>query len=350
MSWNQPPSSSHSPVTGLFSGGPCREKSTNSSPSELGQHYWQQVPYHLLFVLFIAPHFPAFPELSPSWPPASGCFPNCQLPFHTVTGILCWWSGFWVDWLIDVESEMLSCVRLFVIPQTIQLMEFCRPGYWSGWLFPSPGIFPTQWSNPGLPHCRRILYQLSHKESPRILTWIAYPFSSGSSWPRNQTKVSCIAGRFFTNWAIREKTSSNLKLQSHIGVAHQKRATGACPVIKDIFELLANTVACCLPWEPNTEVKVLVTTLCPILCNLMDCGLPKNPCRFSRQEYWSELLCPPTGESSQPVDWTRVSHIADRFFTVWATREAPTTCYASLSVSRESEYSWKWSLFPSVNA
>ena len=32
------------------------------------------------------------------------------------------------------------------------------------------GIFPTQGSNPGLLHCRRILYQLSHKGSPRILT------------------------------------------------------------------------------------------------------------------------------------------------------------------------------------
>ena len=31
------------------------------------------------------------------------------------------------------------------------------------------GIFPTQGSNPGLPHCRRILYQLSHQGSPRIL-------------------------------------------------------------------------------------------------------------------------------------------------------------------------------------
>ena len=30
------------------------------------------------------------------------------------------------------------------------------------------GIFPTQGLNPGLPHCRRILYQLSHKGSPRI--------------------------------------------------------------------------------------------------------------------------------------------------------------------------------------
>ena len=55
------------------------------------------------------------------------------------------------------------------------------------------GIFPTQVSNPGLLHCRRILNQLSHQGSPRILEWIAYPFSSGSSQPRNQTRVSCIA-------------------------------------------------------------------------------------------------------------------------------------------------------------
>ena len=65
-------------------------------------------------------------------------------------------------------------------------------------------IFPIQGSNPGLLHCRWILYQLSHKGSPRILEWVAYPFSCGSSWPRNQTGVSCIAGGFFTNWAIRE--------------------------------------------------------------------------------------------------------------------------------------------------
>ena len=31
-----------------------------------------------------------------------------------------------------------------------------------------PGIFPTQGSNPSLPHCRQILYHLSHQESPRI--------------------------------------------------------------------------------------------------------------------------------------------------------------------------------------
>ena len=43
------------------------------------------------------------------------------------------------------------------------------------------GIFPTQGSNPGLPHCRQILYQLNHKGSQSILQWVAYPFSSRSS-------------------------------------------------------------------------------------------------------------------------------------------------------------------------
>ena len=54
--------------------------------------------------------------------------------------------------------------------------------------FPLQGIFPTQEWNPGLRHCGQILYQLSYQGSPRILEWVAYPFSSGSSWPRNWTR------------------------------------------------------------------------------------------------------------------------------------------------------------------
>ena len=66
------------------------------------------------------------------------------------------------------------------------------------------GVFQTQGSNPGLPDCRWILYKLSYQRNPRILEWVAYPFSSGSSWPRNRTRVSCTACGFFTDWAIRE--------------------------------------------------------------------------------------------------------------------------------------------------
>ena len=38
----------------------------------------------------------------------------------------------------------------------------------------------------------------------RILEWVAIPVSSGSSHPRDQTPISCIAGRFFTIEATRE--------------------------------------------------------------------------------------------------------------------------------------------------
>ena len=67
------------------------------------------------------------------------------------------------------------------------------------------GIFPTQGSNLGLLHCRRILYHLSHQGSPWILEWVAMPFLRGSSQPRNWTGVSCIAGGFFASWATRKE-------------------------------------------------------------------------------------------------------------------------------------------------
>ena len=43
-------------------------------------------------------------------------------------------------------------------------MGFSRQQHWNGLPFPSPvGSFPTQGSNPGILHCRQILYHLSHR-------------------------------------------------------------------------------------------------------------------------------------------------------------------------------------------
>ena len=115
-------------------------------------------------------------------------------------------------------------------------MGFSKQEYLSGLPFPYPGNFPTQGSNPGLPHCRQTLYRLSHQGShikgkkerkgkrsgslcptlcnpmdcslprfsvhgifqARLLEWVAISFSRGSSQPRDQTRVSRIAGRSFT--------------------------------------------------------------------------------------------------------------------------------------------------------
>ena len=60
-----------------------------------------------------------------------------------------------------------------------------------------PRNLPTQGLNPGLMHCRWIHYYLIHQRSSRILEWVAYPFSSGTSQPRNWTGISSIAFLLF---------------------------------------------------------------------------------------------------------------------------------------------------------
>ena len=145
-------------------------------------------------------------------------------------------NEYWSGW----KWKSVTCVRLFATLYSPWNSSGLNIGVDSLSLL--QGIFPTQGSNIGLLHCRRILYQLSHKGSPRILEWVAfpffrgssqprnwtrvsciagrflyqlsyqgsllewvaYPFSMGYSWPRNQTRVSCVAGRFFTRWATRE--------------------------------------------------------------------------------------------------------------------------------------------------
>ena len=77
------------------------------------------------------------------------------------------------------------------------------------------GIFPTQGSNPGLPHWGQILDHLSHQGSPRILEWVAYPFSRGTSRPRNPTGVFRITGGFFNSWANREVQFSSVQSLSY---------------------------------------------------------------------------------------------------------------------------------------
>ena len=81
--------------------------------------------------------------------------------------------------------------------------------------FPFPRGSSQPRDEPGAPTLQWILCQLSHKGSPRILEWAAYPFYSRSSWPRNWTRVSCIEGRFFTNWAMRKAHVKQVEAKCH---------------------------------------------------------------------------------------------------------------------------------------
>ena len=71
---------------------------------------------------------------------------------------------------------------------------------------------------------------------PRVLKRIAISFSRGSSWPRDRTRVSCIAGGFFTNWAIREAhegQSGLLSLPMYGGIPSKMTLTETPGIIFD---------------------------------------------------------------------------------------------------------------------
>ena len=130
------------------------------------------------------------------------------------------------------------------------------------------GIFPTQGSNPGLLHGRQIHYHQSHQGSPRILEWLSYPFSRGSSPPRNRTWISCIAGRFLTSWA----TNSLLTAEEDV----------------------------CMHAQP-----------CPTLCNPMDCSPPGSSVHgISQARVLEGVAMSFSRGSSQARDWINISCVS----------------------------------------
>ena len=103
------------------------------------------------------------------------------------------------------------------------------------------GIFPTQGSNPGLPRCRRILYQLSHKGSPRILEWVAAAAKSLQSCP-----------------TLCDPIDSSPPGSAVPGILQART-----------LEWLAISFSM---HESETESEVAQS--CPTLCDPMDCSLP----------------------------------------------------------------------------
>ena len=79
---------------------------------------------------------------------------------------------------------------------------------------------PMDWSPPA--------FSVHGILQARKLEWVAFPFSRGSSWLRDRTQVSCIAGRCFTGWATRE-VPWKILWTGGLGVGSCKGA-GACLV------------------------------------------------------------------------------------------------------------------------
>ena len=141
--------------------------------------------------------------------------------------------------------KSLSRVRLCATPWTVAcqaplFMGFSRQEYWSGLPFPSPGDLPNPGIKPGSPALQTDTLPSEPPGKPKdtlesesevaqscpilcdpmdcslpgssihgilqatVLEWVAISFSRGSSQPRDQTRVSCIAGRRFNLCATRE--------------------------------------------------------------------------------------------------------------------------------------------------
>ena len=122
----------------------------------------------------------------------------------------CWWK-----W------KSLSRVWLFATPWTsiVHGILQARILEWVAFSFSRGSSWPRDRTQDLL--CRWILYQLSHKGSPRTLEWVAFPFSRGSSWPGNRTQLSCFAGGFFTSWAIREAPGVGGLIHSWVHLCHK---------------------------------------------------------------------------------------------------------------------------------
>ena len=122
--------------------------------------------------------------------------------------------------------------------------------------------------------CHPIDYAVHGILQATVLGWIAFPFSRGSSQPKDQTQISHSGGRFFTVWA--------------------------------------------------TESESEVAQSCLNLCDPVDCSLPGFSVHGILQARILEWVTISFSRGSfRPRGQTQVSRIGGRCFNLWANREAP---------------------------
>ena len=101
----------------------------------------------------------------------------------------------------------------------------------------------------------------------RILEWIAISFSRGSSQPRSWTQVSCIVGRFFTNWHTREAQQPKEAFENFCLTDYGGLVTKSCLTLET-------------PWTVAYQARLSMG--------------------FSKQKYWTGLPFPSPGDFPDP--------------------------------------------------
>ena len=106
-----------------------------------------------------------------------------------------------------------SCPSLYD-PMNYTVHGFSRPEYWSGEPFPFAGDLPDPGVEPRSPSLQVDSFLAEPLEKPKNTGVGSLSLFQQIFQPRNRTGVSCIAGGFFTNWAIREASFPCLALSS----------------------------------------------------------------------------------------------------------------------------------------
>ena len=143
----------------------------------------------------------------------------------------------------------------------------CSGGSNTSFGVPGKGVVTESW--PTL--CDPVDYSSSGSSvhgilQAKILEVVAMPFSRGSSWPRDWTQVSGIAGRFFTIWATREAphvliTYHGFNSMSILIPTSQFFSHDSCSWGMRIFHLTGITVK----WFYMTVIDFLIVFVGPIL-------------------------------------------------------------------------------------
>ena len=110
------------------------------------------------------------------------------------------WANFF-SWKWTWKS--LSSVWLFVTPSTVHGILQARILEWVAFPYSKGSSQPR--NRTQVSHIAGGFFTSWTQGKPKNTGGDIYPFSSRSSQPRDRTGVSCIAGRYFTNWAIRER-------------------------------------------------------------------------------------------------------------------------------------------------
>ena len=129
-----------------------------------------------------------------------------------------------------------------------------------GSLFPSPGDLPQPRDQTQVSCIAgRFFTSWAIKGSPRILEWVAYPFSSGSSWPRNQTRSPALQVDSLPTELSGKSTSHGHGQNIKINKITTRRTNN------NVFQKKNTNLweqRSCLPWSQETNSEEIGWNLC----------------------------------------------------------------------------------------